>query len=212
VLRDNPELQLLQLAARRAHLETVYGLLWHRLGLSTEQTERFRDLFVAREEQLSDLLYATSKHGGVTNDPAVARLRTDLEVRHRTALRELLGDSSFRVFEDYERTAPFRDTASALIGAATVSGLPFTQEQAENLTRVFAQANDDYRNGRWANAAGIDWDVVKAEARGFLSNAQIEFLLTNEPRGRGAGGRFLPYFHHVVNEAQQADAAASQSP
>ncbi len=212
VLRDNPELQFLQLAARRAHLETVYGLLWDQLGLSTEQKERFRDLFVAREEQLSDLLYATSNKDAAVHAPAVGRLRAEIEVQHRTALRELLGDGSFSVFETYERAAPFRDTASALIGAATVSGLSFTQEQAESLARVLAHANGDYRNGRWANAAGIDWDTVKTEARGFLSDAQIEFILTNEPRGRGAGGRFLPYFHRAVNDAQQADIAASTRP
>jgi hypothetical protein len=205
LLSSNPELHLLKLAARRAHLETVYGPLWQRLQLSPAEIEHFRDLFIARDEQQDDLLAAARAKAGTMNDPAVAQLRSEMENRHRTALRELLGEARFRDYQDYERMAPLRETVGAWIGGAAVAGLSFTREQAEQLTHTLAAASADYTKGGWGNAATVDWSAVRAQARTFLSEAQIEFVLTNEVRGRGAGGRFLPQFHHLVREAQQAE-------
>jgi hypothetical protein len=210
LVRENPQLQLLQLAARRAQLATLYGALWRQLALTPEQIAKFQDLYIAREEQQMDLFHTAQAQGKPMNDPALQKLLNQVETQHRAALHDLLGDASTTTFNEYQRSTAVRELTSGIVGGAALAGVAFTSEQAEQLVQVLANASPDYRDGRYANPSKLDWASAAAPARAFLSAAQVEYLLTTESNGpRGSGTRFQPRFYAAVDEALQRDAVTT---
>jgi len=200
----NPQVQLLQLAARRAKSAASFGLFFRTLGLSAGQIEKFKDNVVRREETQMDLLGVMREQGLTLRDPVLAKLWMNVEPEYQAAQKELLGDVDYRQLQDYERATETRNSVSRMAGMAAVLGVPFTTEQAEQLMRLMVNASSDYRGGGKAYLFSIDWAIVDAEAGTILSEPQMNLLKTIEPSGEG--GRYWGRVNQLLMQAEKADA------
>ena len=83
-------------------------------------------------------------------------------------------------------------------------GVPFTAQQAQQLTQVLAQNSSNYQMGRPAWSDDVDWDKVDAQAQSFLSESQMNVL---KNLGAFNAGRFSAQFNQAITRAREADAA-----
>jgi hypothetical protein len=200
----DPQIQLLQRAARRAKSVATFGLLFRTLGLSPDQIEKFQDNVGRRQEQMADLLAVVGELGLTLSDPGPARFWGKIAPEYQAAQKELLGDAGYRQLQDYERASDTRGLVGRMAGVATVTGVPFTTEQVEQFTRLLKDANSDYRTGGNAYLFKIDWSMVDAQAGAILSEAQLNLVKTIEPPG--GSGRFWGRVNRVLMQAEKADA------
>ncbi len=89
---------------------------------------------------------------------------------NRAEIAALVGGN--QVLQDLERTADPRAIASDVSSAALESGAPMSPEQIQRVVRILAENTPDYRQGRSAGAASIDWDAALAQTQAILGPAQ----------------------------------------
>ena len=208
-LLKEPEMQNLQLASSRMELANTYAPLFRRLNLTPEQITRFQDNALERMAHNTDSGTAMRAQGLSQDDPVLEKLREQAEAEYLQSQRTLLGETGYRQFQEYERTADARDVVRGLAGAAAVAGLPFGAQQAEQLTQVLANASSSYRSGQSAELDEIDWAIVDAQVQTILSESQLKLFQTTEPHGPyGMGSRFLLRMNRLIDEARKADMAA----
>jgi hypothetical protein len=124
------------------------------------------------------------------------------------AMKELLGEEGYRRLQQHDRTAYGRELVQGLVGAATVAGVPFAAQQAEQLLRVVIEAGE--RPGQGFGLSPVDWARAEQNAAKFLSAEQMKFLATTEPDGvRGAGWRYLMQMNLLIAEAKKKDRASA---
>jgi hypothetical protein len=193
VLAKNPGLQAKYLKSERTKLAATYGPLWQALGLTSEQTEKFKDIMTDNAGKLLDLKSITQEQGLTESDTAYATLQQQATDQLRAAQVDLLGEAGFRQLQQYERTLPVRSEINTLAGALALTDAPLGDQQAEQLTQIMANASSGYQNGGKADTPvsvnlaiftslirdhkmaedGIDWSAVRAQARSVLSDAQF---------------------------------------
>jgi hypothetical protein len=124
--------------------------------------------------------------------------------------RALLGEAGFKSLKDYERTEWLRKMVAGWAGGAVVVlQEPLSPQQGEALVQVMANASANYRQGNGANPNEPRyWSTVEAEARKILSPTQAQLLTSMEPP-LPMGARFQTQFYQKVQEALDADKAAS---
>lgn len=197
-LRDNPALRSQYLTSERINLEARYGPLLGQLGLSPEQTSRFKDILAAHTQELLEIRLAALP--GATAEPkADVSSRNAAEERLRAAESELLGDTGYQQLQQYERLLPVRYEVDALAGSLALTDAPLGSGQANQLLQIIANASEAYQKGGSADtpmpgngeqltplmlahasiAENIDWNSVLAQARAVLSPAQFE-LFSNQ--------------------------------
>jgi|GEM_PF-2260962 len=213
ILRDNPTLQNLQFAARRAQLSITYGPLYRSLHLSPTQIEKFEQNLLHREEQQSDIFAAAQAQGISTGDPAYQQLAKQIENEYQSAQRELLGDAGARELRDYDRFSVLREIVSGLAGADAMAGTPLDAAQAEQLVGTLARSARPFPNTDYPDPNKINWSRVAEQAKTFLRPDQLTFIETTEPRGpRGSGGRFMPALQAAMAAAAADDAKKNTDP
>ncbi len=211
LIADDPNLQNLQLAARRAQLAITYAPFYRLAALTPQQIQTFEQNLLRYEERQSDILAAARNRHEDLGDPAYQKLYADAASDYQSAQHALLGEAGAKQFAGYEGTAPARETVSALVGATAMAGLPLDGSQAEQLARVVDAAIVKSPTG-WS-MADVDWRLVHEQAKTFLSPAQLTFIETTESAGpRGAGSRFLPALQGAIMAAAKEDAAAPHAP
>lgn len=205
LIDDNPKLQLLQLAARRAQLVITYGPFYRRAALTPAQIAAFEKNFIRREERRADLFATASAEHTKLTDPAYQKLFADVQSEYQTAQRELLGETTAKLLANFDRTAATREIVASLAGATAMAGLPLDSDQAEQLTRVIAAATRP-PSSEPARGPVVDWNAVHEQASAFLSASQLTFIETTEAAGpRGTGGRFLPALHAAIDAAAREE-------
>ena len=213
ILRDNPTLQNLQFAARRAQLSITYGPLYRSLHLSPTQIEKFEQNLLHREEQQSDIFAAAQAQGISNRDSASRQLIQHAETEYQSAQRELLGEAGARELRDYDRFSTIREITSGLAGAAAMAGTPLDAAQAEQLVGTLARSARPFPNTDYPDPNKIDWSRVAEQAKTFLRPDQLTFIETTEPRGpRGSGGRFMPALQAAMAAAAADDAKKNTDP
>jgi hypothetical protein len=211
-LLKDPEMQNLQLASNRIDLANTYAPLFSRLNLTPEQIEKFQDNALARMAHNADSGAAMRTQGLSQDDPVLEKLSEQAEAEYQQSQRALLGEAGYRQFQEYERTADVRDVVRGLAGAAAVEGLPFSAQQAEQLTQLLANTCSSYRSGKDAGLDEIDWAAVDAQARTILSESQLKLIQTVEPDGPyGNGSRFLHQMNRLIDAARKTDVVTKAS-
>lgn len=206
-MQDDPNLQNLQLAARRGQLAIIYGRLYRLLALTPAQISQFEDNLLRRDERRTDLYTTAHAKGIPMNDSSLSKLSGDVERDYQDAQRALLGESGLKQLNDYERLSGVREIVSGLAGAAAIGGAPLDTAQAERLVTALADSATRYPNSDWPNLGQIDWTRVHTQMAAFLTPEQLALVETTEPRGpRGMGGRFLPALHAAIDAGRADDA------
>lgn len=212
-LANDPHLQNVKLASRRAQLAITFGPLYRSLGLTPDQVARFEQNLLRKEETNEDIIAAARARGTSINDPAVQKMLGESAQAYGSAQHELLGDQGMLQLSEHERLAMVREIVSGYSGAAAMSGAPFDGEQAERLTQVLDGASARYSKTNSPDVGKINWTQVTAQAVAFLSPAQLATIETTEPRGpRGMGGRFSAALNAAIDAAAKADEAALAPP
>ena len=171
---NDPQLQNLKLLAQRASLAATYGPLFERLGLSSDQIEKFKDQLLSRDEKKFDADAVREIQGLANTDPAIARFNEQNTTALQTAQQALLGDAGYRQLQDYERSIPARKIVDTFAGTAAVAGTALTPDQAEQLTQVLANTSAVFRSGGRAEA--VDWNAALPSATAILSEAQLGII------------------------------------
>lgn len=210
----DPKIQAVRLAAVQASDVMHYGTLFRRLGLSPDQIDQFSRIMLRHREQLWDLrdvLDEAAAQGAVATEAeaAVAKLRAEARTECDSAQRALLGDGGYRELREYERTLPARRIVSDIAGTAVLADIPFSPQQAEQLTTILANASSDYREGKAATDRTIDWAAADAQARGVLSAEQWEFFRTvdppTSPSSRFRGGYAQQLMERIARAEQERE-------
>jgi hypothetical protein len=207
----DPKVQAIRLASWRAQVVTSHGVFFRQRKLTPGQIGQFQDIIARRDEQNVDLNsirdLEKEKNGSVSaeTEAAVAKLEDQAKVDAETAQKALLGEEGFHALREYNRTVRMRGCVSDLAGAAAVAGIPFSAEQAEQLTQVLANTSSAYRAGAAASAVDADWNRADEQARGILSAPQMEFFQTVCPPF-SFEGRFQRRYHDALAEAAKVDA------
>jgi hypothetical protein len=179
---EDPKLQILKMAAKRAEVDTSYGPFFRAHGLTAAQADTLRDLLARNDARLDDVVAVSHAHGLRANDPAVVSQRNEAAADLRGAEVALLGDAGYSALQDYERALPVRAYVGALAGLAVLSDLPLTFEQADQLAVALARADPAYASGEKVALARINWSLADAAARNILSPEQwTMFTRVNAP-------------------------------
>jgi hypothetical protein len=136
--------------------------------------------------------------------------KADAELK--TAQSELLGETEFLRLIEYERTSELRELVNGVAGGAVVVARePLSAQQAERLLHVMANASTSYQRGGAAMRQDIDWTVVDAQARAFLSPGQYSLFVTMEPP-LPLGARFQSQLSREIDDAKKREAAETSKP
>jgi hypothetical protein len=199
VLRDNPELQNLQLAARRAGLFITHAPLYRKLELDPAKMHALEAAILEREEKTQDI-GATVLSGA---DAVLAKKMIDqVNADYAATVQSLLGESAAQAVHEYERRIKLREMVAGYAGTTAMAGIPFTASQAEQLTDALAVAAPLSPHRDEFDYQRIDWARVHEQAKSFLTPAQLTFIETTEPR---MGGRFLGQLNAILNEVIRSD-------
>lgn len=195
----DPKLQALYLKSQRAKTRTGFSPLYRQLRLTPSQTASFEEIIAQRDERLQDILPVAKSLGLKLDDPTIRKFINDTNADFHTQMRNLLGDTSYLKFVEYERSASVRQMVSQIAGTATLADAALTPDQTERLVGIITGTSTRYAQGGWA--ADIDWDIVDAQAQTFLTPKQFEAFTTFE----GNGGRFFSKLNAAISAARKAD-------
>jgi hypothetical protein len=196
-LRQNPELQALELTAKRAAFELSYAPLFRTLKLSPQQAAQFCEHLMRREAAKSDLQAAAETLP--EHELAVRRLEERAEQEYEKAQLALLGESGAQQAVEFERTQRAREGVAALASTATLASVPFTPEQSDRLLRTLLAATPR-RSDNTMDFDRIDWVQVSQDAKTFLSPAQWTIVTSVET---DALAPFSAMLHQEVEWAQE---------
>lgn len=218
LLHTDPKVQARYLIGQRNWTKMTYASLFHALGLTLEQIQKFEDNFLQRMEGGMDLASTLEAKGLAYHDPAVEIIRAQQQSSYEAAQKELLGEAGYQQLKTYDEEQPAR--AGNMVGGATVAGLALTVDQTRQLTDLVVQASrasmaqnrDPGDDADWRNidVDGIDWKNVDEQARSFLTPAQVTFLKSAEITGpTGVGTRFQQQLNNLISKGDKEDIAAT---
>lgn len=207
-IANDPTLQALSLAARRATLERAYGPLFRSLGLRAAEAEKFCAILIRSDEQAQDLAISIQTGRLSAKDPAVASFRRKGEEELRAAQQELLGPAGFAQLQEYNRVRDAREAVQKFAGAAALADVPMTDDQAKRLTEAFAAASESYQKGGRVDWRRLNWTVADANIAAVLSPAQLALFQRIEPLGGGIS-RWMGILDQRMDLARQGNTAGA---
>jgi hypothetical protein len=164
----------------RARLALKYGPLYRVLGFTAEQIARFEQQFIEHEVRGRDITEVENSMRGAwrpgdgpppPRDLAITAMQEAEDKRHQGELAALLGESSYRQFQEFEGTEPRRRFVAQLAGELALTPTPLSGVQAKQLRQVLDDVNYASQETPEPN-----WDPILAQARTFLTDAQFAKL------------------------------------
>jgi hypothetical protein len=199
--------QLRDLANTRKYHAAVDRHLFDTLRLSPAQREKF--LAIAEQRAAASMdISALVKQGLVAaEDSTVEKFKAAAKAEQDAAYRELLGADGFQQLQEHWRTEVARGLVLNLAAAAVNSGTPFAAPQLEQFVQIVANADSGYRGGGRVSADRIDWDLVHAQLRPLMTDAQWAVSQTGGSSNIGYQWSYGPLKWEIA-KALKADAAA----
>jgi hypothetical protein len=163
----NPQLRELDIKAYVAGQRLKYG----RLGLTSEQLQKFDAIQAEYEGRVLDLAMETQDGHLAPNDPALAAKRQQIAQMQDAELQRLFGPAYAQWKED--NVVPPERLLVAQVAQLSLGGAGiFPDNQIGQLTSIIV-ANK--RAGTYATmAAAYDWDAIAAQATAVLNSEQDE--------------------------------------
>jgi len=158
----------------RVYAGFFHGGMFKALGLSAEQTEKFKDLMVWQRQRQMDLDAAAEMQGLDRKSAAYKQLQAEHDKIVRTKEAELLGDLEPR-YREYRRTYGVRGEVVCLVGNPYYSGEPMTLAQFERTTQILA-ANCQRGQEQEVRRETVNWEAARVQLRDVLSPTQIVTL------------------------------------
>lgn len=190
-LMNDPQFVAAMQAQQRARLDGRYADLFRKLNLPPAQVDELKALLAERQTARMDVMAAARSEGlnGRDNREELRMLMEQTEAEIDAGIRDLLGDSGFAQYQQYEQTAPQRAVVNQLETRLSYSSVPLTRAQSDALVNLLAEAIPAAGNGNGpryragpggpaAFAGGLApiTDQVIQRAQGVLAPAQVEAL------------------------------------
>ena len=169
LLQDDPALEQMYWAARKAQLASDWWAFCQAAGFNDEKRERFLAILSAQQERIADTLAAARAEGLAAHDPALDAVGKEIFANTRNELLQLLGDKGFDDFRQFRDSIPARDEVSSF--AASVTGLaPLSGNQGEQLNHVMTEAYAQADK----NKVAIDYANIADRASAILTASQLK--------------------------------------
>jgi hypothetical protein len=137
---DSPEMRQLMAIEQKGRLDARYAALFRALHLPPEKLADLKKLLVDKQNAMMDVLAAA--HRQDLFDPANGADVPGLIKREQdlidSGIRELLGETAYEEYQDYERTRAQRGVVDQLSSRLSYSGDPLTAQQAEALVDLLS--------------------------------------------------------------------------
>jgi hypothetical protein len=193
----------------RAIAQRNYGAFFRLRNLSLEKRQALIAIQVRQSDEYSDITAALRSENLTQSDPIAREALSQVGAQSAQAERDLLGQADFAALNDYDRSQQARYLVSQWAGGSAVElGEPITAQQGGALLQTIEQASASYQQGGYIDPTEVDWNAVAQAAQGYLSPAQLRFVLTAEPP-LPSGGRFQSALYNVAQAAQAAETAST---
>lgn len=144
-IQESPEFQQLRAVQMKGTLDYRYAALFRQLSLPPAKLEALKNLLLERQTVGMDVNSVARAQGldprrdGALLQQLVSQARDDINA----GIRDLLGEETYRSYEFYEQTMPYRDVVNQLDLRLSYASAPLTDAQAEELVRIVVEANQD---------------------------------------------------------------------
>jgi hypothetical protein len=142
-LLKDPEYRAAMIEQNKLAMRQTYADAASELGLSAAETDRLLTLLAERSLPDPEMIaaYSPAVPGTRPDDAQIRRWQEFAMERQRqrdTELRNLLGDSRFSQWQDYERSLPQREQARELRHQFTSAGAPLDRDQERALGHLLS--------------------------------------------------------------------------
>ncbi|MDO8539710.1 MAG: hypothetical protein Q7S40_04655 [Opitutaceae bacterium] len=215
--RSNPELHARALETLKTGLPQKYAAFYRALGLTPAQTAKFEALLIEHEGRRRDIMAAETavridsataktreaitldgRRVQVLVDPAIATLRRDEDMRFKTELTSLLGESGNARLEAFDQTAESRGVVTELVRNLSLGSAPLSVEQGTQLFAILQDVNYRAKIAPEHNR----WDEILQRTRPLLAPTQAEEFEALITRLRRDAARNP--LHRAVQEGRKA--------
>jgi hypothetical protein len=205
ILMADPAYQELSVKQYASTLRFRYAALYRRLGWSAELTSQFERLKVKEWEALNEMMAAARTQGVSVVEPTLTNLLQPTNAAIAGELRRLMGDAHYAAYTAHDAAFAARTSVEALAGGLLYSDAPLTLTQAEQLTRIIADATPPTRStGLVGVTRSTDWETVFSRAQDLLLPTQLATLRALAEKTRAT--------HQLTERAQLLLRAAASSP
>ena len=177
-LSQNPEVRAALSTWMKSAFDATQGAFYRSAGLTLQQISSLQDLLLQQNINLGS---AT-----VTLRPKDVPLSAIYDSIH-----DVLGDTAYQQFQQYQRTQLVRTIAVGLAGAVYNTDTPLSAQQADQLTQILANNSPSYLQGGTALPNSVNWNAALTQAQYFLTPQQLA-ALKNEAAILGGAGAINP--------------------
>jgi hypothetical protein len=160
-MADMPEFQKLLALEQRGKVDAKFAALFRKLQLSPDDQSRLATLLADKQSAFADAMIAARGQGLTGKDARqLANAVANATVKEiNGSIKDLLGPQGFNQYQNFERTAPQRETVEQLAQRLSYTSTPLTLHQQDQLVQVLATTAATPKNV--TNAKGEA--VVKAK-------------------------------------------------
>lgn len=203
-MMGDPEMRKMIRESQRATLDQLYGPLFKQMGLTPEETERFKELMLdqtMRGAERAQSLFA----GGLTNRAEMLATVTAEQKAFEEELRQFLGETRYAQFQEYQQTVGERAQLSQLRQRLTGENA-LSDAQAEQLLALMKEEKKSVAAELGQAFPSPGQDAANMEA--MFSEEGVEKLLRAQET---VNQRVLERARGVLSEAQLSAFAAFQT-
>jgi len=135
--------QRLRALQQKAGLDNRFAALFKELKLPAATLDKLKDILVEKEVTMQDMMLTAREHGiDPRADPEGFReLVSSAQDETDSAIKSLLGDSSFSQYQQYEQTLPQRAVINQLQQSLSYTSEPLSDAQAASMMEILASAS-----------------------------------------------------------------------
>ena len=192
-MMQKPEMQEAMRAQQKLMLPMLYGALFKKLQLSPEALDQLKDIQLDKQMAGMAMMAKGDKKAQMA---ALAEARKDAD----QAVKELLGDEQYAIYQDYEATVGERMLVGQLNQQLTDKNMALDEVQQEELVTLMIE-----ERAKVKLPSGLEQQA--AWAGGMPSTEALEKLLQQQQE---LNQRVHARSNEFLSEAQQAELQAYQ--
>ena len=139
-LADLPEFQRMLALQQRGKIDAKFAGLFKKMKLSPEELTRLQGLLADRQNAFADAMLAARDQG--LTGPDTRRVANDVarstQKEITNSLKDLLGPQRFNQLQNFERTAPQRETVDQIAQRLSYTTTPLSTHQSDQLVQLLA--------------------------------------------------------------------------
>jgi len=139
-LANLPEFQKLLALQQGGKIDEKYAALFKKLHLSPEELARMQTLLGEKQSAIADVALAVRDQGltGQAASDVARQLLKQSQLDLNNSIKNLLGPQRYGQYQNYENTAPQRQTVDQLAQRLSYTSTPLTAKQSDQLVQALA--------------------------------------------------------------------------